>query len=52
MFEVPGANISEVHVTEAYVLGKESLVYVRDSSSANRENTEEDELNTSIRLKQ
>lgn len=53
MFEVPGASITEVHVTEDYVRGKSGPVYVRNMEGvSNTESTDEDELNTSIRVKQ
>ncbi|XP_057659264.1 ATP-dependent Clp protease ATP-binding subunit clpX-like, mitochondrial [Diorhabda carinulata] len=53
MFEIPGANISEVHVTEDYVRGKGTPVYVKNpEASSNPETNEEDEFNTSIRVKQ
>ncbi|XP_074034822.1 caseinolytic protease chaperone subunit [Leptinotarsa decemlineata] len=52
MFEVPGASISEVHVTEDYVRGNGSPIYVKNTDTSNPETNEEDELNTSIRLKQ
>lgn len=53
MFEVPGANITEVHVTEEYVMGKGAPEYVRNSETVTGpEPSDEDELNTSIRVKQ
>lgn len=52
MFEVPGASITEVHVTDDYVLGKSGPNYVRNVDSVSTETTDEDELNTSIRVKQ
>lgn len=53
MFEVPGANITEVHVTEEYVMGEGAPVYVKNTDSVpNPEPSDEDELNTSIRVKQ
>lgn len=53
MFEVPGANITEVHVTEEYVMGNGAPVYVRNGDSVSgSEPSDEDELNTSIRVKQ
>lgn len=53
MFEVPGASITEVHVTDDYVRGKTGPNYVRNVDSVSTtETTDEDELNTSIRVKQ
>lgn len=53
MFEVPGASITEVHVTEDYVQGKSGPNYVRNVDAvSSTESTDEDELNTSIRVKQ
>lgn len=53
MFEVPGASITEVHVTEDYVRGKSGPNYVRNVDTVgSTETTDEDEVNTSIRLKQ
>ncbi|XP_018574734.1 ATP-dependent Clp protease ATP-binding subunit clpX-like, mitochondrial isoform X2 [Anoplophora glabripennis] len=53
MFEVPGANITEVHVTEEYVMGKSAPEYIKNSDSVTgTEPSDEDELNTSIRVKQ
>ncbi|CAH1183913.1 unnamed protein product [Phaedon cochleariae] len=53
MFEVPGSNIAEVHVTEEYVRGKGAPVYVKSAEvTSTSETTEEDEINTSIRVKQ
>lgn len=47
MFEVPGSGICGVHVTEEYVKGKTTPHYER------REDVnEEDDVNTSIRIKQ
>ncbi|XP_066251348.1 ATP-dependent Clp protease ATP-binding subunit clpX-like, mitochondrial [Euwallacea similis] len=48
MFEVPGSGISEVHITEDCVRGKNPAVYVKTSSEV----SEEDEINATIRLKQ
>ncbi|XP_072396520.1 ATP-dependent clpX-like chaperone, mitochondrial isoform X1 [Diabrotica undecimpunctata] len=47
MFEIPGSNISEVHITEDYVKGKGKPSYIK-----NQVQTEEGEFNTSIRVKQ
>lgn len=52
MFEVPGESITEVHVTDDYVRGKSGPNYVRNVDAVTTEPTEEDELNTSIRVKQ
>ncbi|KAJ8973253.1 hypothetical protein NQ317_019528 [Molorchus minor] len=53
MFEVPGTSIGEVHVTEDYVMGQGTPVYVKNTEATNNaDSTEEDELNTSIRVKQ
>lgn len=48
MFEVPGAGISEVHITEECVCGKSHPTYVKTSPEV----SEEDEINATIRLKQ
>ncbi|XP_050293682.1 ATP-dependent Clp protease ATP-binding subunit clpX-like, mitochondrial isoform X2 [Anthonomus grandis grandis] len=48
MFEVPGAGISEVHITDECVNGKCQATYVRTSPDV----SEEDEINATIRLKQ
>ncbi|CAG9772597.1 unnamed protein product [Ceutorhynchus assimilis] len=48
MFEVPGAGISEVHITEDCVKGKSPPGYIK----TNTEVSEEDEINDTIRLKQ
>ncbi|XP_076258342.1 caseinolytic protease chaperone subunit isoform X2 [Rhynchophorus ferrugineus] len=48
MFEVPGAGINEVHITEDCVRGKCPPIYVK----TNPEGSEEDEINATIRLKQ
>nr|AEE62975.1 unknown [Dendroctonus ponderosae] len=48
MFEVPGAGISEVHVTDECVRGKSQPTYVKSTTEV----TEEDEINATIRLKQ
>ncbi|CAH1100225.1 unnamed protein product [Psylliodes chrysocephalus] len=52
MFEVPGANITEVKVTEDYVRGKCEPIYVKNTDASNPEPNEEDEFNTTIRVKQ
>lgn len=54
MFEVPGAGITEVHVTDEYVKGNCGPVYVRseDNLDNNNNGSEEDEMNATIRVKQ
>lgn len=56
MFEVPGSGISAVHVTEEYVTGKNGPVYDRSAdpttTGSGTETTDEEDVNTSIRLKQ
>ncbi|CAH0559544.1 unnamed protein product [Brassicogethes aeneus] len=53
MFEVPGAGISGVHVTEEYVNGDCTPIYAKTSEPATgSETSEEDDINTSIRVKQ
>lgn len=51
MFEVPGSGISGVHVTEEYVKGETTPQYER-RDIVNPEVNEEDDVNTSIRIKQ
>lgn len=48
MFDVPGAGISEVHITEECVRGKSPATYVK----ASPEVSEEEQINATIRLKQ
>lgn len=54
MFEVPGSGIANVHVTEEYVRGEAGPIYSDKCSDAQSgaERSEEDDLNTSIRVKQ
>lgn len=34
MFEIPGSDVSSVHITEEVVLGKEKPQYIRSSSAS------------------
>ncbi|XP_068910318.1 ATP-dependent Clp protease ATP-binding subunit clpX-like, mitochondrial isoform X2 [Tenebrio molitor] len=52
MFEVPGSGITAVHVTEEYVRGESGPVYDKRSDIASADVNEEDDVNTSIRIKQ
>ncbi|XP_063909232.1 ATP-dependent Clp protease ATP-binding subunit clpX-like, mitochondrial isoform X2 [Zophobas morio] len=52
MFEVPGSGISAVHVTEEYVRGESGPIYDKRRDIAATEVNEEDDVNTSIRIKQ
>lgn len=51
MFEVPGSQISGVHVTKDYVLGHSGPVYIR-STPVTDAATEEEDIKRSIRAKQ
>ncbi|KAK9874961.1 hypothetical protein WA026_005776 [Henosepilachna vigintioctopunctata] len=52
MFEVPGSGITGVHVTEDYVLGTGGPVYIRATHTPSTEVSDEEDITTSIRLKQ
>ncbi|CAH1953796.1 unnamed protein product [Acanthoscelides obtectus] len=57
MFEIPGSTISEVQVTEEYVRGQSGPAYVNNNvddstTSGSTEATDEEEIGTSIRVKQ
>ncbi|KAL3277387.1 hypothetical protein HHI36_012736 [Cryptolaemus montrouzieri] len=52
MFEVPGSGITGVHVTEDYVLGSGGPVYIRAAHTPATEVSDEEDISTSIRLKQ
>lgn len=53
MFEVPGSEIVGVQVTDEYVKGESGPVYIRNTStSTTSPSVDEEDLNTSIRLKQ
>lgn len=51
MFEVPGSEIVGVHVTEEYVKGEKGPDYIK-SAASDSSTPEEEDLNTSIRVKQ
>lgn len=52
MFEIPGSDIRGVHVTEEYVRGESGPVYEKKSDVTASEVHDEDDVNTSIRIKQ
>lgn len=49
MFEIPGSNISGVHITLEYVEGHSQPVYIRNSNGSET-STEDEDLKTSIRI--
>lgn len=49
MFEIPGSNITGVHITDDYVEGRSGPVYVRNSTGTET-STEDEDLKTSIRI--
>lgn len=49
MFEIPGSNISGVHITQEYVEGRSGPVYVKNSCGTET-TTDDEELKTSIRI--
>lgn len=52
MFEVPGSTITEVRINEEYVLGTGAPVYLRETPTPTTEVSDEEDISTSIRLKQ
>lgn len=50
MFEIPGSNISGVHITHDYVEGRSGPVYVKNSSGTETTDDEDLKAKTSIRI--
>lgn len=51
MFEVPGSQITGVHVTKEYVMGESSPVYIRNTDVVDNAADEED-MKGALRVKQ
>lgn len=49
MFEIPGAGISRVHVTEEYVKGETGPIYIKNTNSSETL-VDEEEIKSSIRI--
>lgn len=52
MFEVPGSTITGVRINEDYVHGNGGPVYIRTTPTPATEASDEEDMTTSIRLKQ
>lgn len=52
MFEIPGSNITGVHITDDYVEARSGPVYIRNSSGTETSSstTDDEDLKTSIRI--